>query len=91
MTSVSWALERSLDSSNQRLAFHWENVDAERLLRIRFDEYGWQWSGGFPIDSVGEFSVRLRNTHTHSQLIANVDVRVDGATIVVTFAPSPLP
>jgi len=75
-----------------RRPFHWMDSTSNREVSVRFDEYGWKWSGGFAIDQIGEYYVRLRNEHTHSVYILRVDVSLDkssknGSTILVTFRP----
>lgn len=57
----------------ERTSFHWRDGSAPREVCVRFDEYGWIWSGGFSIDNIGEFYVRLRNEHTHAVYILHVD------------------
>ncbi len=82
-----------LVGADQRVPFHWAdssggwNTDgrSRRVVSVRFDEYGWQWSGGFPIHNVGEFSVRLRNLHTHASYICRVEVFMLQATLFVVF------
>jgi hypothetical protein len=82
-----------LVGADQRVPFHWADSSggwgadgrSRRVVSVRFDEYGWQWSGGFPIHNVGEFSVRLRNLHTHASYICRVEVFMLQATLFVVF------
>ena len=57
----------------ERSPFHWMDGSLPHEICVRFDEYGWAWSGGFAIDDIGEFYVRLRNEHTHSVYILRVE------------------
>lgn len=94
-TSVLTSASERADSirPGERTPYHWRDASAPREICVRFDEYGWIWSGGFSIDNIGEFYVRLRNEHTHAVYILRVDVSLDRAnpngssTIFITFRP----
>ncbi|GBG24825.1 Vacuolar protein sorting-associated protein 13A [Hondaea fermentalgiana] len=94
-TSVLTSASERADSirPGERTPYHWRDASAPREICVRFDEYGWIWSGGFSIDNIGEFYVRLRNEHTHAVYILRVDVALDRAntsgssTIFITFRP----
>jgi hypothetical protein len=77
-----------LVKASQRVPFHWADVtsrDSCRTMSVRFDEYGWEWSCDFPIQNVGEFSVRLRNGHTHARHLARVEVCLVDSTLFIVF------
>lgn len=79
--------------------FFWPWADRKKALQIRISSSplspvandqggggggGWQWSGDFPIDSVGEFNLKLRREgdNPHDKRIAILQVRPLFACIV---------
>lgn len=80
--------------AGERLPFHWEDSNKPREICVSFDEYGWTWSGGFAINNIGEFAVRLRNQHNHAVYILRVEVALgesnsgsNSSTVYITFRP----
>ncbi|KAH7688715.1 Vacuolar protein sorting-associated protein 13 [Dioscorea alata] len=47
--------------SGQHSHLHWSDTTRELLVSIRFNEPGWQWSGGFLPDFLGDTQVKMLN------------------------------
>eukprot|EP00850_Spirogloea_muscicola_P014797 SM000108S14241 [mRNA] locus=s108:273586:291541:- [translate_table: standard] len=53
---------------------HWTNIQRSLLVSTRIDEHGWDWSGGFAPDKLGDTQLKLRNVVTGEILMARVNV-----------------
>lgn len=54
-------MERDLLAGGAR-AVHWPNVYKPKLqLCLRLHAAGWQWSGGFAVDTPGDLFVKIRH------------------------------
>ncbi|BFG24048.1 hypothetical protein CerSpe_103220 [Prunus speciosa] len=54
---------------------HWMDSAMELLVSIRYDEPGWQWSGGFLPDHLGDTQVKMRNYLSGSLNMIRVEVQ----------------
>ncbi|VVA31867.1 PREDICTED: vacuolar [Prunus dulcis] len=54
---------------------HWMDTAMELLVSIRYDEPGWQWSGGFLPDHLGDTQVKMRNYLSGSLNMIRVEVQ----------------
>ncbi|KAM1717129.1 hypothetical protein COP2_025269 [Malus domestica] len=54
---------------------HWMDTARELLVSIRYDEPGWQWSGSFLPDHLGDTQVKLRNYLSGSLNMIRVEVQ----------------
>lgn len=54
---------------------HISTYNREFLVSIRYDEPGWQWSGGFLPDHLGDTQVKLRNYVSNSLNMIRVEVQ----------------
>ena len=55
-----------------------------RRVQVRFNSYGWEWSGRFTF-APGDFALRLRNHHTHSIYLLRVEIKQEGPCLIVFF------
>ncbi|XP_050228405.1 uncharacterized protein LOC126677693 isoform X2 [Mercurialis annua] len=63
----------------QHSHLHWTDTRRELLLSVRFDEPGWQWSGSFLPDHIGDTQIKMRN-HI-SGTISMIRVEVQNADV----------
>ncbi|KAK1306903.1 hypothetical protein QJS10_CPA10g00690 [Acorus calamus] len=61
---------------------HWADTARELLISIRFNELGWQWSGSFLPDRLGDVLVKMRNYV--SGAVNMVRVEVQNADVSIT-------
>lgn len=54
-------------------------------LQMRLARYGWSWSGKFPVNKEGEFSIRLRNDFDNTVFFVLVHVLMKGPFMYVIF------
>lgn len=54
--------------------FHWPLVLRELLLSVRFDEPGWEWSGCFLPEQLGDTQLKVRNYMTTAVCMLRVEV-----------------
>ncbi|KAM7261915.1 hypothetical protein ACFE04_020992 [Oxalis oulophora] len=45
----------------QHSHLHWTDITKDLLVSVRFNEPGWQWSGSFLPDHLGDTQVKMRN------------------------------
>ena len=72
-------------------SYHWPYAGRRREVRIRFTAYGWEWSGNFSLNDIGDFALRLRNKHTHQVYLMRVEIKDEGPCRMIYFreeAPS---
>lgn len=60
---------------------HWTDVKREFLVCVRFDEPGWDWSGSFHPDQLGDTLVKLRNYVTGALQMVRVEVQNASAAV----------
>ncbi|KAK3265643.1 hypothetical protein CYMTET_25689, partial [Cymbomonas tetramitiformis] len=65
--------QRELPSGARR-ALHWPCKKAARLLSVRYDEGGWDWSGGFSVETPGESLVKMRHRGRNETQVVRVEV-----------------
>ncbi|CAM6098991.1 unnamed protein product [Calypogeia fissa] len=53
---------------------HWHDVSREFLVSMRIDEHGWDWSGAFAPDQLGDTQVKVRNHTTGMMHMLRVEV-----------------
>ncbi|KAL6541687.1 hypothetical protein OROGR_011173 [Orobanche gracilis] len=53
----------------------WMDTTRELLLSVRFDEAGWEWSGCFLPEQLGDTQVKVRNYMTSAVNMMRVEVR----------------
>eukprot|EP00850_Spirogloea_muscicola_P003009 SM000012S25271 [mRNA] locus=s12:33265:51265:+ [translate_table: standard] len=53
---------------------HWTNIQRSLLVCTRIDEHGWDWSGGFAPEKLGDTQLKLRNVVTGEIHMARVNV-----------------
>ncbi|XP_048318354.2 uncharacterized protein LOC107405745 isoform X2 [Ziziphus jujuba] len=54
---------------------HWMDSTRELLVSIRYNEPGWQWSGGFLPEHLGDTQVKMRDYVSGSLKIVRVEVQ----------------
>ncbi|XP_057249486.1 uncharacterized protein LOC104905906 isoform X4 [Beta vulgaris subsp. vulgaris] len=59
----------------QHSHLHWIDTTRELLLAVRFDEPGWQWSGNFLPDHLGDTQVKMRNYVSGASNIIRIEVQ----------------
>ncbi|KAJ8450353.1 hypothetical protein Cgig2_004810 [Carnegiea gigantea] len=62
-------------SVGQHSHLHWVDTTRELLTVVRFDEPGWQWSGSFLPDDLGDTQVKMRNYASGALNIIRVEVQ----------------
>lgn len=60
---------------------HWTDVKREFLVSVRFDEPGWDWSGSFHPDQLGDTLVKLRNYVSGALQMVRVEVQNASAAV----------
>ncbi|XP_022765514.1 uncharacterized protein LOC111310374 isoform X3 [Durio zibethinus] len=59
----------------QHSQLHWTDTARELLISLRFDEPGWQWSGSFLPDHLGDTQVKIRNYASGVMNMIRVEVQ----------------
>ncbi|XP_062110985.1 uncharacterized protein LOC133822610 isoform X2 [Humulus lupulus] len=54
---------------------HWTDTTRELLVSVRYNEPGWQWSGSFLPDHLGDTQVKMQNYVSGSSSIIRVEVQ----------------
>ncbi len=78
------AQEFSLPAGSQ-VPFHWASLVAPQLLRIRFDDGEWGWSGGFSLKDASLFEVMLRERESLQSNRVVVQAVNKGPTTAILF------
>ncbi|KAL2613042.1 hypothetical protein R1flu_024734 [Riccia fluitans] len=68
-----------LDRGNHA-PLHWHDTSREFLISLRIDDHGWDWSGGFAPDQLGDTQVKVRNHTTGATEMLRVEVSIVGGT-----------
>ncbi|KAK8954444.1 hypothetical protein KSP39_PZI002557 [Platanthera zijinensis] len=67
---------------------HWSDTSRDLLVSLRFNEMGWQWSGSFLPDRVGDIQVKMRN-HISGELslvrveVQNADMAINDEKLIL--------
>lgn len=61
--------------------FHWTDCRKEALVCVKLEEF--EYSGSFRIDSIGEFTMRLRASYDSECLILNVTINEENNAFFV--------
>ncbi|KAK9757453.1 hypothetical protein RND81_01G163800 [Saponaria officinalis] len=61
--------------AGQHSHLQWIDTMRELLIAVRFDEPGWQWSGSFLPDHVGDTQVKMRNYVSGALNIIRIEVQ----------------
>ncbi|XP_020578400.1 uncharacterized protein LOC110023361 isoform X2 [Phalaenopsis equestris] len=59
----------------QHSHLHWSDTSRELLVSLRFNEMGWQWSGSFLPDCLGDVQVKMRNYVSGELSMVRVEVQ----------------
>ncbi|CAN1217850.1 Intermembrane lipid transfer protein vps13A [Linum perenne] len=59
----------------QHACLDWTDKTRELLVSVRFNEPGWEWSGGFMPDHLGDTQVKTRNYTSGELQMVRVEVR----------------
>ncbi|KAL2927751.1 putative vacuolar protein sorting-associated protein 13A [Bienertia sinuspersici] len=62
-------------SVGQHSHLHWIDTSSDLLLVVCFDEPGWQWSGSFLPDHLGDTQVKMRNYVSGVSNIIRIEVQ----------------
>lgn len=54
---------------------HWSDTSRPLLVSVRFDHHGWDWSGGFEPDQLGDTQLKVRNLVTGATQMLRVEVQ----------------
>ncbi|PON37049.1 Vacuolar protein sorting-associated protein [Parasponia andersonii] len=54
---------------------HWTDTTRELLISVKYNEPGWQWSGSFLPDHLGDTQVKMQNYVSGSSSIIRVEVQ----------------
>jgi hypothetical protein len=72
---------------DQQIPFHWPNIYGTNRVQISFQEAGWNWSAIFPIDKIGSFTFKMRDTDSNLVFLTKVDIRIEKKTIFICISP----
>ncbi|GAQ80498.1 Vacuolar protein sorting-associated protein [Klebsormidium nitens] len=61
-------------AAGQHRPFHWTDVKRNFRVCLRFDENGWDWSGGFAPDQLGDILLKMRQQSNRAITMVRVDV-----------------
>ncbi|MCO5559154.1 hypothetical protein L7F22_012747 [Adiantum nelumboides] len=53
----------------------WSDMSRPLLVSLRFDDHGWDWSGSFVPDQLGDTQIKMRNLITGATQMLRVEVR----------------
>ncbi|KAJ0968632.1 hypothetical protein J5N97_025549 [Dioscorea zingiberensis] len=67
--------------AGQHSHLHWSDTARELLVSIRFNEPGWQWSGSFLPDCLGDTQVKMLNYVSGALNMVRAEVRNAGLAI----------
>lgn len=70
---------------NERSAYHWADQKKARSLCLKLESYGWQWSGQFYIEGPDDFVMRIRNFHTHEEILVHITITLEENTLHIIF------
>ncbi|CAG9316922.1 unnamed protein product [Blepharisma stoltei] len=70
---------------NERSSFHWPDCRRGRAICVKLEDYGWAWSGKFLIEEPDDFVVRVRNLHTHEEILMHITITLEESTLHVIF------
>ncbi|KAK9079002.1 hypothetical protein SSX86_000671 [Deinandra increscens subsp. villosa] len=59
----------------QHSHIHWTDITRELLISVRFDEPGWQWSGCFFPEHLGDTQLKMRNYVSGAVNMVRVEVQ----------------
>nr|XP_043636090.1 uncharacterized protein LOC122607220 [Erigeron canadensis] len=59
----------------QHTHIHWTDITRELLVSVRFDEPGWQWSGCFFPEHLGDTQLKMRNYVSGAVNMVRVEVQ----------------
>lgn len=62
-------------SSGQHSFLHWSDTARDLLVSIRIDGPGWQWSGSFFPDHLGDAQLKMRNSASGLSYMVRVEVQ----------------
>lgn len=68
--------------SRESLPFHWHNSDGRREVCIQPRGVSWRWSGGFRLDEVNNFGLKIRHRYNDSFKIMPIDISDKGDSMV---------
>ena len=72
----------------ENIPFHWTDEKAPRQICIRLNDKGWEWSGGFSINELASFSLRIRNSiDSKLSYLVRVRIRIDNASTLIIVSP----
>ena len=81
---IDAAQEFSLPAGTQ-IPYHWLSSVAPQLLRVRFDDGEWSWSGGFSLNDGSLFEVMLRDRSSLKSDRLVVQSVTEGPTTAILF------
>uniref|UniRef100_A0A7I4B673 Uncharacterized protein n=1 Tax=Physcomitrium patens TaxID=3218 RepID=A0A7I4B673_PHYPA len=58
----------------QHCHLHWTDVTRPLLVSVRFSDHGWDWSGGFSPEQLGDTQVKVRNHTSGATQMLRVEV-----------------
>ena len=85
--------EGILEANEKSHPFHWPRSNATKQLCVRFGTSGSLWSGFFPLNVTEDFDLLMKRADangTISQYILRVNIRQQGAKVLIKFRPEDL-
>ena len=64
--------------------FHWTDSKKKYFVSIKLEDY--EYSGEFQIDSIGEFSLRLKSSFDNECMILNVSINEENNTFFILIS-----
>ena len=68
-----------------QVPYHWAAMMGPKLIRVRFDDGDWGWSGGFSLQDASLFEVMLREANSLQSCRLVVQSVTDGPTTAILF------
>lgn len=70
-----------LAPSGSRIPYHWTDGAFKELIRFKGKDEFWNWSGAFPINSIGSFAVQSKHSlEVSTFLMVKVDIKIIATT-----------
>lgn len=64
--------------------FHW--TDSQKKFEVSLRLEGYEYSGNFKIDSIGEINLRLRSSIDHECMILNVSINEENNSFYIVVS-----
>lgn len=73
-------------TSKEQQDYYWSDSEASQQICVRPVAGTWRYSGGFRVDEVNDFGLRIRSSRRGSYMLLRVDVSLKGDSMVCAFS-----